>query len=752
LNLVYRLEKESSMKMKRIWTAVVCLNCLILAGASRLFAAGVPSPTDGQELRAKMAAKGWKEISKDVYERQRGPQKFEHLGYGREGLVWMIGELKRELDQLVQEYQKYPSEDLAKAIDHLKVTIAKAERELGNTKRLSNLSEKGIVGESCSICFIATADAFPLTDGSGQGVGAIADAKFSSDCGFSGDSYAFAYARATLNGTTTTVTQEDPDTGPSVESHAEAIVNGASDCASIARAYALSTDLGFSYSTSDDNSVCSLPPPTISGSATASISGTSCQTLTWSATTNGGVSPFTYAWTIDGVAVGTSSSTSVSKDYCGDNTAHSQTANVALTVTDSTGQSASNAFTSTISYAPAPSVTISGPATASISGTSCQTLTWNATTNGGFSPFTYAWTIDGVAAGTSSSTSVSKSYCGDNTAHSQTANVALTVTDSTGQPASKTFTTTITYAAPLSVTISGPAAPSISGTNCKTLTWSATPSGGSSPYIYAWKIDGVAAGSSSSTSVSKSYCGNNTAHSQTVTVTLTITDSTGQSVTKTFPTTITYTVALSVTLSGSATTSISGTNCKTLTWSATVSGGSSPYTYAWKIDGVSAGTSSSTSVSKSYCGNNTAHSQTVNVALTVTDSAGNSGSDTFSTSITYTVAALTVTISGPATASISGTSCQTITWTSAVSGGTSPFSYAWKIDGVAAGTSSSTSKTFCGSNTTQTQTVNVALTVTDSGSQSASANYTTTINYSTVTSGGGCSVVSINGALITQCP
>jgi large repetitive protein len=250
--------------------------------------------------------------------------------------------------------------------------------------------------------------------------------------------------------------------------------------------------------------------------------------------------------------------------------------------------------------------------------------------------------------------------------------------------------------------------------------------------------------------VSKSYCGNNTAHSQSVHVALTVTDSSrpSQTATDTFTTTITFTIAPpTTTISGPATSTIAGTNCKTLTWSATTSGGTTPYSYAWKIGGVAAGTSSSTSVSKSYCGNNTAHSQSVSVTLTVTDAASQTASDTFTTTITYTVVAPapSVSISSTTPVAISGTICKTITWTSTVSGGTSPYSYAWKIDGVAAGSASSVSKTYCGADTDTTQTVNVALTVTDAASQTGSATYTTTINYSSLSSTGGC-LITVPGS------
>ncbi len=320
------------MMYRKMWTAAaLCLGLTTLVGSQRLLAAGAKPPAGNQELAAKMLAEGWKPIAVGVYERQRGPNKVEHMGYGREGLAWTVGELNRQLTNLRHEYQSYPSEDLAKVIDHLSVKIANAQREIKNTKSLTSLTE-AVSGGGCSICYSATADAYYLT--SSQGVGAIADASFNSNCGYSGDTYAYAFARATLSGTTTTVTQEDPHTGTSVTSHAAASVNGSADCSSTANSYAQSTALGISYTTSDSNSLCPVPPnpltATISGPTY--VYGTTCRSITWTSTVTGGTSPYTYAWTIDGTSAGTG--TYASRTFCSYTV---ETATVNLTVYDSAG-------------------------------------------------------------------------------------------------------------------------------------------------------------------------------------------------------------------------------------------------------------------------------------------------------------------------------------------------------------------------------------------------------------------------------
>jgi hypothetical protein len=324
------------MTNRKRWTAALCLGFTLLTGP-RLWAGDTLRPRQqADEIKVKMAAEGWTQIADGVYERQRGGNKVEHLGYGREGLAWTIGELTRQLNVLVQEYQSYPSENLAKIVDDLSIKIANAKRELRNMsdKGIANISA-ALAGPGCNICYGATVDAYALS-GSSQGTGAIADAKFNSTCGLSGDTYAYAYAKATLNGTTTVVTQTDPHTGTSVTSHAAAVVNGGAPCSSTANAYAQSTALGISYTTSDDNpSSCpGVPPPppnlsvTINGPTSATALG-SCKTLTWTSTVSGGTSPYTYSWKINNVVAGTASS--ISKQFCG-----SQTIDLTLAVTDST--------------------------------------------------------------------------------------------------------------------------------------------------------------------------------------------------------------------------------------------------------------------------------------------------------------------------------------------------------------------------------------------------------------------------------
>lgn len=295
------------MTKRNCWTAALCLG-LMLTGGHRLRAEDPEVKKPLTEIQKKMTAEGWTRISDSVFERQTGT-KVEHLGYGRQGLGWTIGKLTRQLEGLMREYESYPSEDLAKIIDDLSLKIANAKLELRNMPVEMSSITGGVAGGSCSnICYSATADAYYPTGS--QGVAAVAEAKFNSTCGYSGDTYAYAYARATQGTTTNTVTQSDPRSGTNVTSYASASANGGSvsgiPCYSEASSFAQSSALGISYSTSDTNSSCPLPSctVTISGTGYEYFNNYGCRSRTWTATVNPGCTPSTYEWKLNGTVVG----------------------------------------------------------------------------------------------------------------------------------------------------------------------------------------------------------------------------------------------------------------------------------------------------------------------------------------------------------------------------------------------------------------------------------------------------------------
>ncbi len=324
---------------RKHWTAAVCLGLATLLGGDCLAAA---EPDQMDLLKAKLTKDGWTEVTDGVFERQLGANKVERIGYGWEGFTWTLGELSRKLESLEMEQELYPSARLAKIITDLRGQITKSKAVLlaldfDAEQGLSNVVE-AVSGPSCSsICYGATADAYGLT--ATQGVAAVANASFNSSCGYSGDTYAYAYARAT-GASTTIITQSDPDSGTSVTSSATANVNGDSvsgiPCYSEASAYVQSSALGISYSTSDTNSSC---PPVPCGPAT--ISGTSyefffnftCRSKTWSVSLAGGCTASSYQWKYNGTVVGTGST--YTRNVCGYDSSFTLEATVNGAYTDS---------------------------------------------------------------------------------------------------------------------------------------------------------------------------------------------------------------------------------------------------------------------------------------------------------------------------------------------------------------------------------------------------------------------------------
>ncbi len=246
----------------KCWTIVLCLGFVSLLGGSGLFAAG-PERLAPDQLGAKMKKEGWTEVSKGVFKRRLDAHKVEQLGYGREGLAWNIGELTRRIERLQKEQESYPSAELAEIIEDLRAYLAKAKAGLA---KLDSEPEDGLSSFTAASCssasYSATADAHALTGT--DGVGAVADASFSNGCGELGNTYTYAYARATQGTNTMALSQSDPRSGTSVASHAAASVNGTSvtgiPCYSEASSFTESIALGISYSTSDSNSDCSSVP------------------------------------------------------------------------------------------------------------------------------------------------------------------------------------------------------------------------------------------------------------------------------------------------------------------------------------------------------------------------------------------------------------------------------------------------------------------------------------------------------------
>ena len=389
-------------------------------------------------------------------------------------------------------------------------------------------------------------------------------------------------------------------------------------------------------------------------------------TTVLTATPAGGQAPFTYGWSGPGI-VGATNGPSVTVDATGSYT---------VTVTDSMGCAGTQNVT--VNSASNFSVTIF-PTNPELCTGSQTTLT--ATPSGGTGPYSYSWSGPGIV-GSSTSQDVTVDATGSYT---------VVVTDSQG--CTGTDTVTVTATSGLTVTVT-PSSPQICGGGTVVLT--ANTSGGESPFSYSWSGPGIV-GSSSGQSVTVNAAG---------AYTVVVTDNGG--CTGTGNVTVTTGSAISVTVNPG-----SGQVCggSTVTFTATPSGGTAPYTYSWSGPGI--------------VGSSTLQSVTVNAvgsySVTVTDANGCTG--TASVNVTA-CSGLTVTVSG------GGTLCpgQILNLTANPSGGTAPYTYAWTGPGIV------------GSSTLQTIVVNqvgtYSVTVTDNAGATASASVS-------VTGGGGLTVAII---------
>ena len=95
--------------------------------------------------------------------------------------------------------------------------------------------------------------------------------------------------------------------------------------------------------------------------------------------------------------------------------------------------------------------------------------------------------------------------------------------------------------------------------------------------------------------------------------------------------------------------------------------------------------------------------------------------------------------------------CVSTTWTSSVSGGTTPYTYQWTWNGAAVGTGSSYTRSTCAGGAYNYTSNTLGLTVTDSSSHSGSTSKTVVVEKDPI--GGGCfAVVNPDGTKAIQCP
>jgi len=233
---------------------------------------------------------------------------------------------------------------------------------------------------------------------------------------------------------------------------------------------------------------------------------------------------------------------------------------------------------------------------------------------GGTPLYTYAWSFGDGGTGSGLTTSHTYTSAGNYT-------VTLTVTDSLSASAKSTQTVMVKPVPALSASFTfSPSQP----TSGQSVTFACTPSGGISPYTYNWNFgDG-----STSTSQNPSHTFST---SGTFTVSLNVSDTASTHIVTSQSITISPPGALSAAFTISPILPVSS---QSVTFTATASGGMSPYSYSWNLGGTS---KTGSTVSQSFTNG------TYTISLTVTDGA----SKTFTTSQTLDVLPTTGSTSVP---------------------------------------------------------------------------------------------------------
>lgn len=226
-------------------------------GSSRPGLAAASLPAD--KLDSLLEA-GWTEVQPGVMQRTLDNGTVETLGYGENGLRFRLTEMEEHLAFLKKELARRPSSELRKAIRSYQAEIRRVQKSLqaGGSGPLASSAEGLVAGTGCTANYDGVASVLPLT----KGASAEADAYFENGCGYTGEVYAHAYAKATSAANEViTMTLSDPGpnltrVGGNVAASAAVTVHGVKDCYAYSYASVMSYDVDLTYSVSATNSTC----------------------------------------------------------------------------------------------------------------------------------------------------------------------------------------------------------------------------------------------------------------------------------------------------------------------------------------------------------------------------------------------------------------------------------------------------------------------------------------------------------------
>src|SRR2546422_153998 len=247
------------------------------------------------------------------------------------------------------------------------------------------------------------------------------------------------------------------------------------------------------------------PPPLTSSFSYSPSSPQTGQQVSFTGSASGGTSPYTFSWNFGDGSTGTGSSTTHVYSTAG-------TFTVVLTLKDSGSPQQTGSSQQTVTIANPPPSLMASFSYSPSSPTTTQQITFTASASGGTQPYKYSWDFGDLGTGSGSSTNHTYQSAGSYS-------VTLSVTDAGGLIAKASRT--ITVNAPLSARFTySPSNP----LPLLPVTFTANASGGTSPYNYSWDFGDRATATGASATHSYVLPG-------TYTVTLTVTDANGQTVT-----------------------------------------------------------------------------------------------------------------------------------------------------------------------------------------------------------------------------
>jgi hypothetical protein len=318
------------------------LLCLSLCGSALA--------QSGDDRIAGMEREGWKVVQKGVLQRESNPGEIETFVFGVEGFTWKLRDLRAQLRKLKAELEAHPTPELRQTVASHHKAIASAREMIERARAVEAGGTATPKVIPCTPTFNYDAEASHKTDRQGTWAAASAEYHMPPDCYGTGQVYAYAFAKTTVNGAPSTMTVADgPRSGTDVSATADANRNGGPLCES--NSYAEVTGYGLnlsSYSKQKTNEGCAWPAPLYvsvktNQSPEITLDEFECVTITWTVSISGGVPGYTSKIHRNNVFL--KNGTSYSEEVCNNNDGTYEWRGADITiradVTDSAVQAAS---------------------------------------------------------------------------------------------------------------------------------------------------------------------------------------------------------------------------------------------------------------------------------------------------------------------------------------------------------------------------------------------------------------------------